>query len=65
MLSRTTRIILGCIATLLFATFIFGLAHSISVGFAGFMGGLPFVIIALVVFSMALYDLWNETIKQD
>ena len=38
MLSQRVKQVLGLIATLLFAIFIFGLSHSISTGFAGFLG---------------------------
>jgi predicted transporter len=64
MLSQRVKQILGLIATLIFAIFIFGLSHSISTGFAGFWGGLPFAIIAIFVVSLACYDLWEETVKQ-
>ena len=64
MLSQRVKQILGLIATVLFATFIFGLSHSISTGFAGFWGGLPFALIAIFVVGMACYDLWEETTKQ-
>jgi hypothetical protein len=40
------------------------LSHSISTGFAGFWGGLPFAIIAIFVVCLACYDLWEETVKQ-
>ena len=66
MLPQRVRQIVGLIATLLFGVFIFGLSHSISTGFAGFWGGLPFAIIAVTVIGMAFYDLWDETVrKQD
>ena len=66
MLSQRVRQVVGLIATLLFGVFIFGLSHSISTGFAGFWGGLPFAIIAVTVVGMACYDLWDETArKQD
>ena len=42
MISRTAKLIVGLIATAILITFIVGLAHSISTGFAGFWGGLPF-----------------------
>ena len=45
MLSRSTKIIVGLIATGMLIIFIVGLAHSISTGFAGFWGGLPFWVI--------------------
>lgn len=64
MLSQQVKVILALIATILFAVFIFGLSHSISTGFAGFWGGLPFAIIATAVVGMAFYDLWDETIRQ-
>ena len=66
MLPQRLRQVLGLIATLLLGVFIFGLSHSISTGFAGFWGGLPFAIIAVTVVGMACYDLWDETVrKQD
>ena len=64
MLSQQVRVILALIATILFAIFIFGLSHSISTGFAGFWGGLPFAIIATAVVGMAFYDPWDEIIRQ-
>lgn len=64
MLSRTNLIIIGLIATALMAVFILGLAHSISTGFAGFWGGLPFWVISLVVLSMAVYDYWDECVRK-
>ena len=66
MLPQRVKQVLGLIATLLFSIFIFGLSHSISTGFAGFWGGLPFAVIAVTVVVMACYDLWDETVrKQD
>ena len=64
MLGRKTKIIVGLIATTLILVFIIGLAHSISTGFAGFWGGLPFWIISLTVLSMAVYNFWEECIKK-
>ncbi|MBU26403.1 MAG: hypothetical protein CMD99_10310 [Gammaproteobacteria bacterium] len=64
MLSKQVKVILAMIATTMFAIFIFGLSHSISTGFAGFWGGLPFAIIAATVVGMAFYDLWDETVRQ-
>lgn len=64
-MSRTTTIIVALIGTGLMMTFVIGLSHSISTGFAGFTGGLPFMIIAILVIGMALYDFWEETIKKD
>ncbi len=65
-MSKLTNLIMGIIGTGLMMTFVLGLSHSISTGFAGFSGGLPFMIIALIVIAMALYNLWEETIgKKD
>jgi hypothetical protein len=64
MLSATTKIIVGLIATAMMITFIVGLAHSISTGFAGFWGGLPFWIISVSVLSMAAYDFWEECVRK-
>ena len=64
MLSQRVKQVLGLIATILFAIFIFGLSHSISTGFAGFGGGLPFAVIAIFVVGLACYDLWDETVNQ-
>jgi len=64
MLGRRTQIIAAGLATLLFVVFIVGLAKSISDGFAGFWGGLPFWVISVTVLSMAVYDFWEDTIKK-
>ena len=63
-LPRGTQIIVAGLATLLMITFILGLAYSISTGFAGFWGGLPFWVISVTVLSMAVYDFWEEAIKR-
>lgn len=55
--------ITGLIGLVVFAVFILGLAHSISTGFAGFKGGLPFVIIAIVCILMAAYHYWEECFR--
>ena len=52
------------IGTLLVMIFVFGLAESISSGFAGFWGGLPFWVIATVIMLMAVYDFYDETIRK-
>ena len=44
--------------------FVFGLAESITSGFAGFWGGLPFWVIATIVMLMAIYDFYDETIRK-
>ncbi len=64
MLSSATKIIVGLIATAMMITFIVGLAHSISTGFAGFWGGLPFWIISIAVLSMAVYNFWEDCVRK-
>lgn len=64
MLDRVTNAILALIATALLCVFILGLANSISTGFAGFWGGLPFWVIAVSVLLMAIYDFWDECLRK-
>ena len=64
MISPLTKLVTAGIGTMLVMIFVFGLAQSISAGFAGFWGGLPFWIIAITVMSMAAYDFWDETIRR-
>ncbi|CUH47036.1 hypothetical protein [Ruegeria atlantica] len=64
-MSRLTNIIMGLIGIGLMMTFILGLAHSISTGFAGFRGGLPFLCIAVFVIALALYNFWEDAVKKD
>lgn len=64
MLSRPAKLITAAIGTVLVMIFVFGLADSISSGFAGFWGGLPFWVIALIVMSAAAYDFWDETVRR-
>jgi len=52
-ISEKITIILG---VFLFATFVIGLAWSISTGLAGFWRGLPFWIIVLFVLFLLVYD---------
>ncbi|QHQ37190.1 hypothetical protein [Algicella marina] len=63
-MSYLTKIIVGAIGTALVMTFVFGLSRSISNGFAGFWGGFPFLVIALIVMGMAVYDFWDECIRK-
>tara|TARA_B110000503_G_scaffold64190_1_gene101250 strand:+ start:5878 stop:6072 length:195 start_codon:yes stop_codon:yes gene_type:complete len=63
-MSYIVKLIMGLIGTGLFLTFIIGLSHSISTGFAGFDGGLPFMIIAIVVCSAALWDFIDECVRK-
>ena len=64
MIPRAAKIIVGLIATAIMITFIVGLAHSISTGFAGFWGGLPFWVISVSVLSMAVYNFWEECVRK-
>jgi hypothetical protein len=64
MLSDLQKRTLGFIGTALFFVFILGLAQSISSGFAGFWGGLPFWIISIFVLSLALYNFWEEALRK-
>jgi len=64
MISPLTKLITAGIGTILVMIFVFGLAESISAGFAGFWGGLPFWIIAIAVMLLALYDFYDETIRK-
>lgn len=58
------RLVTGLIGLGLLATFVLGLAHSISTGFAGLLGGLPFVIIVVTVLGFLVYDLWDDVIRK-
>ena len=63
-MSRTVTIIVAAIGTALMSVFVLGLAYSISTGFAGFWGGLPFVVIAVFVIALAVYDFWEEAVRK-
>ncbi|MDE0308281.1 MAG: hypothetical protein OXI60_00410 [Acidiferrobacterales bacterium] len=63
LLGRPTKIITGFIGLFIVVTFVTGLSYSISTGFAGFWGGLPFVIIIACILPMAAYDYWDECIR--
>lgn len=63
-MSRTTNIITGLIGLALMGVFILGLSHSISTGFAGFSGGLPFMCIAVFVLSLAIYNFWEDAVRK-
>ena len=63
-MSYATKLVVGLIATAMIITFIVGLAHSISTGFAGFWGGLPFWVISIAVLSMAVYNFWEECVRK-
>ncbi|MBW4710070.1 hypothetical protein KX928_19980 [Roseobacter sp. YSTF-M11] len=63
-MSYTIKLIMGLIGTALLVTFVGGLSQSISSGFAGFWGGFPFMVIAIIVCGMAIYDYWDECIRK-
>lgn len=63
-MSYLTKLIAGLIGTSLLVIFIGGLSKSISSGFAGFVGGAPFMIIAIIVCGMAVYDFWDECVRK-
>ena len=64
MIPNSVRLITGLSGLAIVMVFVIGLAHSISTGFAGILGGLPFVVIALIVLAMAAYDFWDECIRK-
>jgi len=64
-MSYTVKLIVGLIGTAFLCIFIGGLSQSISSGFAGFKGGAPFMIIAIVVCGMAVYDFYDECIRRN
>ena len=63
-MSYLTKAIVGLIGTALLIGFVGGLSHSISTGFAGLSGGAPFMIIAIIVCGMALYDFYDECLRK-
>jgi hypothetical protein len=63
-MSYGIKLLMGLIGTTLFLVFIGGLSQSISTGFAGFKGGLPFMIIAIGVGLLAAYDFFDECIRK-
>ena len=65
MVGRWITIICGLIGVLMVAVFVIGLSHSISTGFAGFWGGLPFAIITILVLAMIVYDFWDECVRKE
>lgn len=63
MSAKTVDKISGLIGVVLVATFVLGLAASISSGFAGFWGGLPFWVISVGVLILTCYDYWSSCIR--
>ena len=64
MVSRLVDIITGLIGVTMVSTFVIGLSYSISTGFAGFFGGLPFAIITAAVLAMVAYDFWDQCVRK-
>ncbi len=58
--SPVVAIITGLVGFVMLACFVLGLAHSISTGFAGFWGGLPFTVITVTVLALVGYDYWDQ-----
>ena len=59
-----TKLIVGLFGTAALCIFIGGLSQSISTGFAGFVGGSPFMIIAIVICGAAIYDFYDTCIRK-
>ncbi len=64
MISNILRLVTAMLGVGMVMTFVIGLSISISSGFAGFWGGLPFAIIIAIVLAMVLYDFWDECIRR-
>ena len=60
MTSPLVAIVTGLLGLVLLGSFVLGLAHSISTGFAGFWGGLPFTVITVTVLAFVAYDYWDQ-----
>ena len=54
MISRLVKLITGATGVVLMSAFVIGLSLSISSGFAGVRGGLPFAIIVILVLAMVV-----------
>lgn len=65
MVGRMVKLICGLIGVLIVSVFVVGLSHSISTGFAGFWGGLPFAIITVLVLVLVVYDFWDECVRKE
>ena len=64
MSKKQIDIVSGFVGTFLVSGFILGLAESITSGYAGFWGGLPFWIIAIFVLSLVVYDFWDSCLRK-
>ena len=65
MSSAVVKIISGLIGLVFVAAFVLGLEESISSGFAGFWGGLPFWVISLAVLTLVAYDFWDSCLRKE
>jgi|GEM_PF-143793 sterol desaturase/sphingolipid hydroxylase (fatty acid hydroxylase superfamily) len=65
MSSNIVKTISGLIGLVFVATFVLGLAGSISSGFAGFWGGLPFWVICFAVLTLVVYDFWDSCLRKE
>ncbi|MCP4934130.1 MAG: hypothetical protein GY927_07965 [bacterium] len=65
MKTNSIKLATGFIGFATLAAFILGLAYSISTGFAGFWGGLPFWVISVFVLLLAAYDFWDECLRKN
>ena len=64
MSAATLGKISGIIGLILIASFVLGLAASISSGAAGFWGGLPFWVICSIVLTLVVYDFWDTCFRK-
>jgi sterol desaturase/sphingolipid hydroxylase (fatty acid hydroxylase superfamily) len=64
MIKDSINAVTGLISFAVLATFIIGLAYSISTGFAGFWGGFPFWVIIIFVLGLAAYDYWDQCLRK-
>ncbi len=55
----------GLVGSVLVAMFVLGLAESITSGFAGFWGGLPFWVISIMVLALVFYDFWSSCLRKN
>ncbi len=56
--------VFGLVGVALIASFVLGLAESISSGAAGFWGGLPFWVICITVLALVVYDYWDTCLRR-
>ena len=61
---RKVKLVTGFVSTISVIIFVPGLAWSISTGFAGFWGGLPFWVISIAVLAMVVYEFWDDCVRR-